>query len=143
VTVGAFRIQRIDGKGLGDERVGRAEAQAIWVKCSHVGLDVSSGRPVCSQVFRPTSSSPEGETDAAHAARRHRRRRRGPARAGKLFFLHVYWGLRVCQGDEITTEVEVFEVREDKPLTRLRTTIWNQDETVVVEGSVLVWTEPL
>ena len=46
-------------------------------------------------------------------------------------------------GDEITAEVEVLEAREDKPITRLRTTITNQDGTVVVDGTALVWTEPL
>ena len=46
-------------------------------------------------------------------------------------------------GDEITAEVEVLEAREDKPLTKLRTTIVNQDGTVVLDGSALVWTEPL
>jgi acyl dehydratase len=60
-------------------------------------------------------------------------------------FLHVDWSFRapVRPGDEITAEVEVLDVREDKPLTTLRTTITNQDGTVVLEGSALVWTEPL
>ena len=46
-------------------------------------------------------------------------------------------------GDEITAEVEVLEVRADKPITRLRTTITNQEGTVVLDGSALVWPEPL
>jgi acyl dehydratase len=60
-------------------------------------------------------------------------------------FLHVEWDFRapVRPGDEITAEVEVLEVRTDKPITRLRTTITNQTETVVLDGSALVWTEPL
>jgi acyl dehydratase len=60
-------------------------------------------------------------------------------------FLHVDWSFRapVRPGDEITAEVEVIEVREDKPLTRLRTTIVNQEGTVVLDGTALVWTEPL
>jgi acyl dehydratase len=60
-------------------------------------------------------------------------------------FLHVDWSFRapVKPGDEITAEVEVTEVREDKPMTTLRTTITNQDGTVVLDGSALVWTEPL
>jgi len=37
----------------------------------------------------------------------------------------------------------VLEAREDKPLTRLRTTITNQEDTVVLDGTALVWTEPL
>ena len=60
-------------------------------------------------------------------------------------FLHVDWSFRapVKPGDEITAAVEVTEVREDKPMTTLRTTITNQDGTVVLDGSALVWTEPL
>jgi acyl dehydratase len=60
-------------------------------------------------------------------------------------FLHVDWSFKapVRPGDEITAEVEVLEAREDKPLTKLRTTITNQDGTVVLDGSALVWTEPL
>jgi acyl dehydratase len=58
-------------------------------------------------------------------------------------FLHVDWDFKapVRPGDEITAEVEVLEARDDKPLTRLRTTITNQDGTVVLDGSALVWTE--
>jgi acyl dehydratase len=60
-------------------------------------------------------------------------------------FLHTDWSFQapVRPGDEITAEVEVLEAREDKPLTRLRTTIANQDGTVVLDGTALVWTEPL
>jgi acyl dehydratase len=60
-------------------------------------------------------------------------------------FLHVDWDFKapVRPGDEITAEVEVLEARDDKPLTRLRTTITNQDGTVVLDGSALVWTEPV
>ena len=60
-------------------------------------------------------------------------------------FLHVDWHFKapVRPGDEITAEVEVLEAREDKPLTRLRTTITNQDGTTVLDGSALVWTEPV
>jgi acyl dehydratase len=60
-------------------------------------------------------------------------------------FLHVDWSFRapVRPGDEISAEVEVVEVREDKPITRLRTTITNQDGTVVLDGTALVWREPL
>ena len=60
-------------------------------------------------------------------------------------FLHVDWSFKapVRSGDEITAEVEVLEVRADKPITRLRTTITNQEGTVVLDGSALVYTEPL
>jgi acyl dehydratase len=44
-------------------------------------------------------------------------------------FLHVDSSFRapVRPGDEITAEVEVLQAREDKPLTKSRTTIVNQD----------------
>jgi acyl dehydratase len=60
-------------------------------------------------------------------------------------FLHVDWSFKapVRPGDEITAEVEILEAREDKPLTKLRTTIANQDGTIVLDGTALVWTEPL
>ena len=60
-------------------------------------------------------------------------------------FLHVDWSFRapVRPGDAITAEVEVLEVRADKPIARLRTTITNQDGTVVLDGDALVWSEPL
>ena len=60
-------------------------------------------------------------------------------------FLHVDWSFKapVRPGDEITAEVEVLEAREDKPITRLRTTIANQNNEVVLDGTALVWTEPL
>jgi acyl dehydratase len=60
-------------------------------------------------------------------------------------FLHVDWSFKapVRPGDEITAEVEVLEARDDKPITRLRTTITNGDGTVVLDGTALVWTEPL
>ena len=59
-------------------------------------------------------------------------------------FLHVDWSFRapVRPGDTITAEVEVLEVRRDKPMTKLRTTITNQEEMVVLDGEALVWTEP-
>jgi len=60
-------------------------------------------------------------------------------------FLHVDWSFRapVRPGDEITAEVELLEVRADKPLTTLRTTVVDQNGTVVLDGRALVWTEPL
>jgi acyl dehydratase len=60
-------------------------------------------------------------------------------------FLHVDWSFKapVRPGDEITAEVEVLEARKDKPLTRLRTTIVNQEGTIVLDGTALVWTEQL
>jgi acyl dehydratase len=60
-------------------------------------------------------------------------------------FLHVDWSFRapVRPGDSITAEVEVLEVRPDKPISKLRTSITKQDGTVVLDGQALVWTEPL
>jgi acyl dehydratase len=60
-------------------------------------------------------------------------------------FLHVNWSFKapVRPGDEITAEVEVLEARPDKPITKVRTTITNQDSTVVLDGTALVYTEPL
>src|SRR5215213_2772175 len=60
-------------------------------------------------------------------------------------FLHVAWDVQapVRAGDEITAEGEVLDARDDKPLTKLRTTITNQDGTTVLDGSALVWTESI
>jgi acyl dehydratase len=60
-------------------------------------------------------------------------------------FLHVDWNFRaaVRPGDSITAEAEVLEVRDDKPICRLRTTITNQDGTVVLDGTALVYRERL
>ena len=60
-------------------------------------------------------------------------------------FLHVDWSFRqpVRPGETITAEVEVLEVRQDKPISRLRTTITNADGVVVLDGTALVWREPL
>jgi acyl dehydratase len=60
-------------------------------------------------------------------------------------FLHVDWSFRapVGPGDVITAEVEVTGARADKPIYELATTITNQDGVVVLEGTALVWQEPL
>jgi acyl dehydratase len=60
-------------------------------------------------------------------------------------FLETHWRFLapVGPGDTITAEVEVLEVRSDKPISKLRTTIENQDGVVVLEGTALVWREPL
>jgi acyl dehydratase len=59
-------------------------------------------------------------------------------------FLHVDWSFRapVRPGDEITAEAEVVTIRDDKPICTLRTTITNQDGTVVLDGTALVYQEP-
>ena len=60
-------------------------------------------------------------------------------------FLEVNWRFLapVRPGDEITAEVEVLEAREDKPITKLRTTITNDDGVTVLDGHAVVWTERL
>ena len=64
--------------------------------------------------------------------------------AGSVF-LQVEWRFTapVRPGDEITAEVEVLAVREDKPITTLRTTVVNGDGMTVLDGTAVVWTEPL
>ena len=59
-------------------------------------------------------------------------------------FLEVSWKFLapVAPGDEITAEVTVTGVREDKPVTTLATTITNQDGTVVLDGTAVVWRDP-
>lgn len=60
-------------------------------------------------------------------------------------FLHVDWSFRapVRPGDEITAEAEVVGVRDDKPIYTLRTNITNQEGTVVLDGTALVYRDPL
>jgi acyl dehydratase len=57
-------------------------------------------------------------------------------------FLHTDWSFRapVRPGDVITGEVEVLEVRTDKPITRLATTVTRTDGTVSVQGSATCYT---
>ena len=64
--------------------------------------------------------------------------------AGSVF-MHVDWSFRapVRPGDTITAEVEVLETRHDKPIVKLRTTIVNQLDNVVLDGTALVYTEPI
>jgi acyl dehydratase len=60
-------------------------------------------------------------------------------------FLQVDWSFRapVRPGDEITAEGEIVEIRDDKPICTLRTTISNQDGVIVLDGTALVYREPL
>ncbi|HEX7708202.1 MAG TPA: MaoC family dehydratase [Thermoanaerobaculia bacterium] len=60
-------------------------------------------------------------------------------------FLQVNWSFRapVRPGDTITGEVEVIEVREDKPITRLRTIVRRDDGVVALEGDALCYTMAL
>jgi acyl dehydratase len=60
-------------------------------------------------------------------------------------FLNVHWDFRapVRPGDVITACGEIVEVHPSKPICTMRTTITNQEGTVVVEGSAIVYREPL
>ncbi len=57
-------------------------------------------------------------------------------------FLEVSWKFTapVRPGDTITGAVEVLEVREDKPITKLATTVTRQDGVVVLEGTAVCYT---
>ena len=60
-------------------------------------------------------------------------------------FLHVDWSFKapVRPGDTITGAVEVLEVRSDKPITKLRTSVTRQDGVVALEGTALCYTLPV
>jgi acyl dehydratase len=60
-------------------------------------------------------------------------------------FLNVNWNFLapVRPGDEITGAVEVLEARQDKPITKLRTTITRDDGTLVLDGTALCYTAAL
>jgi acyl dehydratase len=60
-------------------------------------------------------------------------------------FLEVHWRFKapVRPGDSITGRVEVKEVREDKPITKLRTCVTRGDGTVVLEGDAVCYTMKL
>ena len=60
-------------------------------------------------------------------------------------FLHVAWDFRapVRPGDTIIGAVEVLKVRDDKPITELKTTVTRGDGTLALEGTTLCYTMPL
>jgi acyl dehydratase len=60
-------------------------------------------------------------------------------------FLEVSWRFvaPVRPGDTITGSVEVTEAREDKPITKLKTSVRRQDGVVVLEGTAVCYTMPL
>jgi acyl dehydratase len=60
-------------------------------------------------------------------------------------FLHTEWDYKapVRPGDVITAEVRVLAVREDKPVSTLATTITNQDGVVVLDGTAVLWQDPV
>jgi acyl dehydratase len=57
-------------------------------------------------------------------------------------FLHVDWKFEapVRPGDTITGKVEVVDLRLDKPITKLATTVTRQDGVVVLSGSAVCYT---
>lgn len=59
-------------------------------------------------------------------------------------FLGVNWRFLapVRPGDEITASVEITTVRDDKPITELKTQIVRDDGTVVLEGTAICYTDP-
>jgi acyl dehydratase len=60
-------------------------------------------------------------------------------------FLHVDWNFLapVRPGDEITGNVEVVDVREDKPIALLKVKVTRDDGTVALDGQALSYTMPL
>jgi acyl dehydratase len=60
-------------------------------------------------------------------------------------FLHVDWNFLapVRLGDTITGAVEVLEVRTDKPITKIKTTVTREDGVVALEGTALCYTVSL
>lgn len=60
-------------------------------------------------------------------------------------FLNVSWNFRapVRPRDSITGAVEVVEVRETKPIVRLRTTVTRGDGVVVLDGEALCYSTAL
>jgi len=57
-------------------------------------------------------------------------------------FLNVNWNFTapVRPGDTITGRVEVTDVRDDKPITKLRTTVTRGDGTVALDGTAVCYT---
>ena len=60
-------------------------------------------------------------------------------------FLEVAWRFLapVRPGDAITAEAVVTAARADKPVTTLATRITNQHGTVVLDGTAVVWRDPV
>jgi len=60
-------------------------------------------------------------------------------------FLQVNWSFKapVRPGETITGEVEVTNVRPDKPITELQTRVTRDDGTLVLEGDAVCYTMPI
>jgi len=60
-------------------------------------------------------------------------------------FLQVNWSFKapVRPGDTITGRAEVLEVRTDKPITKLKTSVSRHDGTLVLDGDAVCYTMPI
>ena len=60
-------------------------------------------------------------------------------------FLQVSWRFLapVRPGDVLTAQARVLEVRADKPVTTLETTVRTGDGTLVIDGTAVVWRDPV
>ncbi len=60
-------------------------------------------------------------------------------------FLEVSWRFLapVRPGDVITAAAVVTDARDDKPVTTLATSVTNQDDVVVLDGTAVVWRDPV
>ncbi len=60
-------------------------------------------------------------------------------------FLQVNWNFKapVRPGDTITGRVEITSVRDDKPITHLKTRVVLEDGTVVLDGDAVCYTMPV
>jgi acyl dehydratase len=60
-------------------------------------------------------------------------------------FLQVNWSFKapVRPGDTITGRAEVLEVRTDKPITKLKTSVTRHDGTIVLDGDAVCYTMPI
>jgi acyl dehydratase len=60
-------------------------------------------------------------------------------------FLQVNWNFKapVRPGDTITGRAEVIEVRADKPITKLKTSVRRGDGTLVLDGDAVCYTVPI
>ena len=60
-------------------------------------------------------------------------------------FLQVHWSFKapVRPGDTITGQVEITQVRSDKPITELITRVVRDDGTVVLDGTAVCYTMAL
>lgn len=60
-------------------------------------------------------------------------------------FLQLEWSFKkaVYVGDRITGRVEILELREDKPICTIETTVHNQNGDVCMTGTAVTYTAPL